>query len=65
LPLQKVNNFIAQKNKKKFKLTQNNEEGRKGKQTMFEKFIELHIYFVFFPFSIYNLQQDKKKHMNL
>jgi hypothetical protein len=65
LPLKKVNNFIAQKNNKKFKLTQKNEEGRKGRETMFEKFIELYIYFVLFPFSIYNPQQDKRKNMNL
>jgi hypothetical protein len=57
-------NFIAQKTNKFFMLTQNN-EGRKGRQTMFEKFIELYIYFLLFPFSIYNPQQDKRKNMNL
>jgi hypothetical protein len=36
-----------------------------GRQTMFEKFIELYIYFLLFPFSIYNPQQDKRKNMNL
>jgi len=65
LATQKSKQFHCTKNNKKIKLTQNNEEGRKGRQTMFEKFIELYIYFVFFPFSIYNPQQDKRKNMNL